>query len=235
MKKHDIEPIDLVVVNLYPFEHTIAKPAARGSDREHRHRRPRHDPLGLQEPRDVGVVIDAGLSSRARRDADNMGATTSRCAAALPQKPSRHCRLRCRDRELSRAQLKNDARISAPSAAADPGAALWRKPASEGCLLSHARQARLATARQSRARNSPTTTSTMPMRPECIGEFDAKRTAACVIVKHANPCGVAGSRSVERLSQGVAPAIRSRPWRHHRRQSADRCRSRARHHAFSPK
>ena len=26
---------------------------------------------------------------------------------------------------------------------------------------------------------------------ECIGEFDPKRTAACVIVKHANPCGVA--------------------------------------------
>ena len=26
---------------------------------------------------------------------------------------------------------------------------------------------------------------------ECIGEFDALRTAACVIVKHANPCGVA--------------------------------------------
>jgi len=25
---------------------------------------------------------------------------------------------------------------------------------------------------------------------ECIGEFDPKRTAACVIVKHANPCGV---------------------------------------------
>ena len=26
---------------------------------------------------------------------------------------------------------------------------------------------------------------------ECVAEFDAKRTAACVIVKHANPCGVA--------------------------------------------
>jgi phosphoribosylaminoimidazolecarboxamide formyltransferase/IMP cyclohydrolase len=26
---------------------------------------------------------------------------------------------------------------------------------------------------------------------ECIGEFDATRTAACVIIKHANPCGVA--------------------------------------------
>jgi phosphoribosylaminoimidazolecarboxamide formyltransferase/IMP cyclohydrolase len=26
---------------------------------------------------------------------------------------------------------------------------------------------------------------------ECVGEFDPQRTAACVIVKHANPCGVA--------------------------------------------
>src|SRR5258708_20747137 len=26
---------------------------------------------------------------------------------------------------------------------------------------------------------------------ECLAEFDARRTAACVIVKHANPCGVA--------------------------------------------
>jgi phosphoribosylaminoimidazolecarboxamide formyltransferase/IMP cyclohydrolase len=26
---------------------------------------------------------------------------------------------------------------------------------------------------------------------ECVSEFDANRTAACVIVKHANPCGVA--------------------------------------------
>jgi phosphoribosylaminoimidazolecarboxamide formyltransferase/IMP cyclohydrolase len=26
---------------------------------------------------------------------------------------------------------------------------------------------------------------------ECVAEFDPKRAAACVIVKHANPCGVA--------------------------------------------
>jgi phosphoribosylaminoimidazolecarboxamide formyltransferase/IMP cyclohydrolase len=26
---------------------------------------------------------------------------------------------------------------------------------------------------------------------ECVAEFDSRRTAACVIVKHANPCGVA--------------------------------------------
>src|SRR5450759_1233612 len=31
---------------------------------------------------------------------------------------------------------------------------------------------------------------------ECVAEFDAKRTAACVIVKHANPCGVAEGGSL---------------------------------------
>ena len=31
---------------------------------------------------------------------------------------------------------------------------------------------------------------------ECVGEFDGKRTAACVIVKHANPCGVAEGASL---------------------------------------
>src|SRR3974390_1247961 len=31
---------------------------------------------------------------------------------------------------------------------------------------------------------------------ECVAEFDPKRTAACVIVKHANPCGVAESASL---------------------------------------
>ena len=40
-------PIDLVVVNLYPFEATVAQPGVpdRRGHREHRHRRPVHDPL----------------------------------------------------------------------------------------------------------------------------------------------------------------------------------------------
>ena len=51
MAAHGIEPIDLLVVNLYPFEATVA----RGADyadlhREHRHRRPGDDPRGGQEP-----------------------------------------------------------------------------------------------------------------------------------------------------------------------------------------
>ena len=40
---------------------------------------------------------------------------------------------------------------------------------------------------------------------ECVAEFDANRTAACVIVKHANPCGVAeGSDLVSAYRKALA-------------------------------
>ena len=46
-------PIDLVAVNLYPFQMTISQPGrvVRGRGREHRHRRPLDAPLRGQEPR----------------------------------------------------------------------------------------------------------------------------------------------------------------------------------------
>ena len=47
---------------------------------------------------------------------------------------------------------------------------------------------------------------------ECVAEFDATRTAACAIIKHANPCGVAeGADLAERLSQGAGLRLRLRP------------------------
>jgi phosphoribosylaminoimidazolecarboxamide formyltransferase/IMP cyclohydrolase len=40
---------------------------------------------------------------------------------------------------------------------------------------------------------------------ECVAEFDAARTAACVIIKHANPCGVAeGSSLTEAYRKALA-------------------------------
>ncbi len=45
---------------------------------------------------------------------------------------------------------------------------------------------------------------------ECIAEFDPERTPACVIVKHANPCGVAeGAEPARGLPQGAR--LRFRP------------------------
>ncbi|MDZ7907897.1 MAG: hypothetical protein U5N10_06645 [Gemmobacter sp.] len=52
MAAHGIEPIDLLVVNLYPFEATVARGRRlRHLHREYRHRRPGDDPRGGQEPR----------------------------------------------------------------------------------------------------------------------------------------------------------------------------------------
>ena len=47
---------------------------------------------------------------------------------------------------------------------------------------------------------------------ECVGEFDPARTAACVIVKHANPCGVAEGADLLGAYQARRwPAIPRRP------------------------
>ncbi len=63
---HRIQPIDMVVVNLYAFEDVAAKAGATlgGFDREHRHRRPHHDPLGGQELPGRG---GSGFARRLRR------------------------------------------------------------------------------------------------------------------------------------------------------------------------
>ena len=52
MEEHGIPPIDMVVVNLYPFARTVAKPGVLDGrcDREHRHRRPGDGARGGQEP-----------------------------------------------------------------------------------------------------------------------------------------------------------------------------------------
>ena len=52
MIAHGIAPIDLLVVNLYPFENALAaRRAVRGDDREHRHRRPGDDSRRGEESR----------------------------------------------------------------------------------------------------------------------------------------------------------------------------------------
>ena len=66
--EHGIVPIDLVAVNLYPFQMTISRRrrVVRGRGGEHRRRRPLHAPLGGQEPR---VRAAGGRSHRLRQGA----------------------------------------------------------------------------------------------------------------------------------------------------------------------
>ena len=51
MAKHDIPPIDLLVVNLYPFAQTVAQTGLHlcRCHREHRHRRARDGARRVQE------------------------------------------------------------------------------------------------------------------------------------------------------------------------------------------
>ena len=67
-----IEQVDLVCVNLYPFERTIAarRRERGGGDREHRHRRPDDDQGGGEEPGvRRGGRRSRGLRGRAGRAA----------------------------------------------------------------------------------------------------------------------------------------------------------------------
>ena len=68
-------PIDLVVVNLYPFEATVARPDVelRGGDRADRHRRALDDPLGGEEP---------GLRRRGRRPGGLRRGARASCASS---------------------------------------------------------------------------------------------------------------------------------------------------------
>ncbi len=89
MREHGIEPIDLVVVNLYPFRETVAKPGvdARGGDRADRHRRPVDAALGGEEPRrGDGARRSRRLRRRARRAARAGGEVSAATNRRLAQK-----------------------------------------------------------------------------------------------------------------------------------------------------
>ncbi len=171
MQAHGIAPIDLVVVNLYPFEETVAK----GADfddlhREHRHRRPGDDPRRRQEPRlrrrwsstpeDYAAVLDELQPSTARRTLALRKGSPPRPMRAPPPTTPR-----------SRTGSRKSSATTAPAyprlrRQADGGAALRREPAPAGGILSPPASSApgVATAGRCRARSSPTTTSTTPTR-----------------------------------------------------------------------
>ena len=79
-----IEQVDLVCVNLYPFEQTVARGDATEEevDREHRHRRPDDDPGGREEQRvRRGGRRPGGL----RRRAGELREADGRISLATPQ------------------------------------------------------------------------------------------------------------------------------------------------------
>src|SRR5213595_1959726 len=197
MKAHGIAPIDLLVVNLYPFEATVDKGAGFeecienidiGGPAMIRAAAKNHDDVAVVvEPQDYQAVLE--------ELAANKGATTLGLRRRLAAKA--YARTAAYDAAISNwfaARLETDAPdyrafggrlIQALRYGENPHqtAAFYRMPD---------KRPGVATARQVQGRElSYNNINDTDAAYECIGEFDAKRTAACVIVKHANPCGVA--------------------------------------------
>jgi phosphoribosylaminoimidazolecarboxamide formyltransferase/IMP cyclohydrolase len=197
MKDHGIAPIDLLVVNLYPFEATVDKGASDedcienidiGGPAMIRAAAKNHDDVAVVvEPSDYQAILDE-LNA-------NQGATTLGLRKRLAAKA--YARTAAYDAAISNwfaARLKIDATdfrivggklIQALRYGENPhqNAAFYKTPE---------QRPGVATARQLQGKElSYNNINDTDAAYECIAEFDAKRTAACVIVKHANPCGVA--------------------------------------------
>jgi phosphoribosylaminoimidazolecarboxamide formyltransferase / IMP cyclohydrolase len=197
MENHDIAPIDLLVVNLYPFEATVDK----GADFEECIENidiggPAMIRAAAKNHDDVAVVVEASDYQAVLDElAANQGATTLTLRRRLAAKA--YARTAAYDAAISNwfaTELKTEAPdfrafggrlIQALRYGENPHqtAAFYRTPD---------KRPGVATARQLQGKElSYNNINDTDAAYECLAEFDAARTAACVIVKHANPCGVA--------------------------------------------
>jgi phosphoribosylaminoimidazolecarboxamide formyltransferase/IMP cyclohydrolase len=197
LQAHGIVPIDLLVVNLYPFEATVDKGAGFeecienidiGGPAMIRAAAKNHDDVAVVvEAQDYQAVLDE-LGA-------NQGATTLTLRRRLAAKA--YARTAAYDAAISNwfaLQLNTETpdfrafggRLIQPLRYGEnphQTAAFYRTPD---------RRPGIATARQLQGKElSYNNINDTDAAYECIAEFDPARTAACVIVKHANPCGVA--------------------------------------------
>src|SRR5438270_774547 len=197
MKDHGIAPIDLLVVNLYPFEATVDKGAGFeecienidiGGPAMIRAGAKNHDDVAVVvEPADYQAVLDELAAHK--------GATTLALRRRLAAKA--YARTGAYDAAISNwfaLELKNDA----PDFRSFGGRLIQPLRYGENphqaaaFYLTPDKRPGVSTARQVQGRElSYNNINDTDAAYECIGEFDTRRTAACVIVKHANPCGVA--------------------------------------------
>lgn len=202
MKAHNIKAIDLLVVNLYPFEETVANGAAYDDCIENIDiGGPAMIRAAAKNHGDVAVVVDTTDYALVLEElASHSGMTTYETRQKLAAKA--YARTAAYDAAISNwfaATLNNDA----PDYRAFGGrlaqslrygenphqtAAFYRTPNV---------RAGVATARQVQGKElSYNNINDTDAAYEAIAEFDPNRAAACVIVKHANPCGVAEGASL---------------------------------------
>jgi len=211
MAQHHIKPIDLLVVNLYPFEATVAKGAAFDDCIENIDiGGPAMIRAAAKNHGDVTVVVDP---TDYEKVLDEMARHKGMVSLELRQRlaAKAYARTAAYDAAISNwfAETLHD---EAPDYRAFGGkliqplrygenphqsAAFYRAPGERSGV---------ASARQLQGKElSYNNINDTDAAYECVAEFDPKRTAACVIVKHANPCGVAeGTNLVDAYRKALA-------------------------------
>jgi phosphoribosylaminoimidazolecarboxamide formyltransferase / IMP cyclohydrolase len=199
MRAHGIDAIDLVVVNLYPFAATIARPDCTFEDAIEnidiggpamvRAAAKNHDRVTvIVDPLDYAGVLDelfkgdGGVSIETRRRlaakayahtaaydsavASYLGRVTDTAAGEYPDAPALHFRKRM---DLRYGENQHQT------------AAFYAVAAAQGASIGSATQLQGKTLSYNNIADSDAAF-------ECVRQF---AEPACVIVKHANPCGVA--------------------------------------------
>jgi phosphoribosylaminoimidazolecarboxamide formyltransferase/IMP cyclohydrolase len=197
MAAHGIKPIDLLIVNLYPFEATVAKGSSFDDCVENIDiGGPAMIRAAAKNHADVTVVVEPDdYPALLSELAGHGGATTLDFRKRLAAKA--YARTASYDAAISN-WFAAEIGDAAPAFRAFGGrlaeslrygenphqtAAFYRTPE---------RRFGVATARQVQGKQlSYNNLNDTDAAYECVAEFDPARAAACVIVKHANPCGVA--------------------------------------------
>ncbi|MDT3685193.1 MAG: bifunctional phosphoribosylaminoimidazolecarboxamide formyltransferase/IMP cyclohydrolase [Pseudorhodoplanes sp.] len=197
MQAHGIKPIDLLVVSLYPFEATVAKGASYDDCIENIDiGGPAMIRAAAKNHGDVAVIVDA---HDYKTLLDELAAQNGATSLALRKKlaAKAYARTAAYDAAISNwfaGQLGD----TAPAFRAFGGklaeALRYGENPHQNAAFYRSGEQRpgVATARQLQGKQlSYNNINDTDAAYECVAEFDPKRTAACVIVKHANPCGVA--------------------------------------------
>lgn len=200
MQANDIAPIDMIVVNLYPFEQTIAKPdcdlstAIENIDIGG----PTLLRAAAKNHKDVTVIVDAEDYTRVLQEMDqNNGSVTAATRFDLAVKAFEHtsnydgaianylgCRLDTQTTDFPRTINLQYRQIQTMRYGENPhqkAAFFVERDQPEACI---------ATATQLQGKElSYNNIADTDAALECVKQFH--EAPACVIVKHANPCGVA--------------------------------------------
>ena len=201
MQKHGIGNIDLVVVNLYPFVQTISKPGCtledaienidiggpamvRSSAKNHAH------VAIITDPADYAVVLDEMKAGGVSHDTRfSLAIKAFEHTAAYDGAIANHFGKLVLQSDFPRTINLQFKKAQAMRYGENPhqNAAFY--------VESGATEASIATAKQLQGKElSYNNIGDADAALECVKQFDA--APACVIVKHANPCGVAYGKSL---------------------------------------